>query len=174
MTQDRQGWKHKVRKKERDEARDRVNVWAWRVTQQSRCIKGNAPPSIYTHTRLPLHCQHSSKHAFSESVWSVNGEREGWARAKEARSVQVYFALLKTLKLHCLTKKQNHHTLFTLNTAHIHHDIISKSFCSIQSCINFSSRSCIDDGTPTSINWSVSQIIGPGKYRPMSALIPAD
>lgn len=55
------------------------------------------PPSLplhtHTPTHLPLHCQHSSKHALSESEWAVNGEREGWARAKQARSVCVHLKL---------------------------------------------------------------------------------
>ncbi len=86
------------RKKER-QRRDGINVWAWRVTEQSRCIKGNAPPSfLYTHTHahrhFPLHCQHSSKHAFSESEWAVNGERgEGWARGRQGRRIYFHFKL---------------------------------------------------------------------------------
>lgn len=104
VTQDRQNkdkeWRERKNKTER---RDRINVWAWESLRRGDALKGNAPPSsLYTHTHknmrarahthLPLHCQHSRKHASSESECAVNGEtEEGWARGKQARSICVHF-----------------------------------------------------------------------------------
>lgn len=80
VTQDRQKRDEGNGEKERDWEKRQNKCVSLGVTEQSRCIKGNAPPSfLYTHTHLPLHCQHSSKHAFSEQEWAVNGKREGWA-----------------------------------------------------------------------------------------------